>query len=1457
MPTVLSPEEFGLAESVTAHAPSVMSPEEFGLDATPEQQASSSQTVMSPEEFGHDAVPDSTPNMDFSRGMSTDVPVQKPIPTPGMSFAPEPLPAPEFSADEIASMGTTEGAAYKAPLDSLNQAKNQGVEAFQQNLGRPTGEALMTALGGQSGEYEESFGSGGARSPLNLLARQALVPIAGQAIAESGPLWKEEHKRQAVNGLIDAFGDNGAAYAQGLFSQLPTLPLLFFGGGEGSLAAKSGTAAETLATATLSKGVATSATNVLIKGAKVAGTGVGSAASGALFGAGTAVITPDAKIEDLTASGALLGGALGVAGAGLGLGVRKAFALLTSDAQKTLTNEIVGLTPSENAMPADAVKKAAKGILSRDLNPTHAVVMLDGEGEPLARIYTLNSDGTKAFVDLPLRDEASALKFAQFQKDHGVGFTTEGSVWASPAVQGKSRQWEWNVMGNEGSNPALRTTPTAEEHLAAVTADRAKQLPKITSPLPSLDGPGPVSPPDAPLIATVDDGGNIKLQAPGVVREQQPMPAVIGQRGPGISPSPEAAPQPGALSNPNLTNAGSPGRAARRGNAPTPATAQGDGVGDPTAIPPQPPASNPGPVPPLPQPPPNSPPPPSAITANQTILNNIKQRVQQGNGTLWQRLMKQVVGKGLRGERDLAQYITSINASKALQDTALIQDNAFKKILSSIKMPTARMDALRTDMGKVAEGTLPIVNLWARYPEAEPVLQRLLSDSLQEIQDNHKALQAHGVVGNDKDPNYQARTYLKNVLKPGAWARIVTKSHVIMDDGINIIKKQAAQQGSALSNHEVEVAMLDLMGAEDPFVAFKSSPIGSKYFNHLKKREDLPIELRRVMGEITDGPYRISVSLGVQRSNLALQEISAQIATDPRYAWNELRPQAIVSQGGVQLPALHTEPLPADKKRFGAAAGMYVHPDIYDVMVNGPRTIEAMPAAARWLYSHMKANQIGLNPNVMRANLIEDIFHSTFSGGLDIFRPVESAKAMVTALQGMFAYRKNPSVQFGPGLFIKEAREFGSIRPGAVTGEVAAVQEQFEKRFLREVQAQYTPNTSMWDLRRIAEEVQYRHLQFRKYSGVIQEWLTEWSRAANHISLMDKFTSQPGTYGIRERLGMAAGQGLDRTTAAQRASLRINQSFQDPSNVGELVQSMRATPVFGTYIGAKAEEGRVWALMMARMKTESDLRWRVGMTTLALGTVFGAGGVARRMMGPDEQTLNEVNASLKKSQLNYTPSTFISPSFDEKGRAQVYNLTGDSYLLGLAQGNPDDELWRRALSNVLTYPVSGTGLEETSKEMLSKTGLIRQPQTQPPKQLEGDSSIGKGLRAVQDAGFLGPSVISTGMRTAEKMGLGGTGQVKPTAEQWTLSQGIQKNIGVPFVTPVSLASQGSSPSYLGVMKEEAGQLKDLQNQIRIVASDPTKTREEKQAIINAISERFKVIGAQMREKGDAVNANRR
>lgn len=1433
MPTVISPEEFGLSAQPATQA---MSPEEFGLDATPEKPVTAVQAVMSPEEFGHDAVPDSTPNMDFSRGMSTDVPAQKPIPMPGMSYAPEPTS--EFSADEIASMGTTESTAYKTPLDSLNQAKNQGIQAFQQNLGKPAGESLMKALGGQSGAYEESFGSGGARSPLNLLARQALVPIAGAEIAEPGPLWKEEHKRQAVNGLIDAFGDTGAAFAQGLFSQIPSLPLMFVGGG---LATKGGALAEGAATAGLSKGVATSATNMLIQGAKVAGTGAGAAAEGALFGGAQAAITPGTRLEEGAASGALLGGVLGASAAGLALGARKAFALLTSDAQKTLTSEIVGLTHAENAASPAAVKKAANGVLERDLNPTHAVVMLDGEGEPLARIYTLNSDGTKAFVDLPLHDEAAALKFAQFQKDHELGFSVEGSVWGSPAVQSKSRQWEWNVMGNEGSNPSLRPTPTSDEHLAAVTDNRAKQLPKITSPLPSLDGPGPVPAPEAPLIATVDDVGHVKLQTPAVVREQQPMPVQVAERGPGAPQDVASTP---VLSNPNLTNAGSPARAARRGDTPTP-------VPTPQV------ASNPGPVPPLPQPPAGGPPLPPAITANQTILDNIKQRVQQGSGTLWERLMKQVMGKGLRGERDLAQYVTSINASKALQDTSLIQDNAFKRILSSIKMPTVRMDALRTDMGKVAEGALPIADLWARYPEAEPVLQRLLTDSLQEIQDNHKALQAHGVVGNDKDPNYQARTYLKNVLKPGAWARIVTKSHVIMDDGINIIKKQAAQQGSALSNHEVEVAMLDLMGAEDPFVAFKSSPIGAKYFNHLKRREDLPVELRRVMGEITDGPYRISVSLGVQRSNLALQEVAAQIAMDPRYAWNELRPRPIVSEGGLPLPALHTEPLPADKKRFGAAAGMYVHPDIYDVMVNGPRTIEAMPAAARWLYSHMKANQIGLNPNVMRANLIEDIGHSTFAGGLDIFRPVESAKAMVTALQGLFAYRKNPSAQVGPGLHIKEAREFGSIRPGAVTGEVAAVQEQFEKRFLREVQAQYTPNTSMWDLRRIAEEVQYRHMQFRKYSGVIQEWLTMWSRAANHISLMDKFTSQPGTYGVRERLGMAAGQGLDRTTAAQRASLRINQSFQDPSNVGELVQTMRATPIFGTYIGSKAEEGRVWALMMARMKTESDLRWRVGMTTLALGTVFGAGGVARRMMGPDEQTLNEVNASLKKSQLNYTPSTFISPSFDEKGRAQVYNLTGDSYLLGLAQGNDDDALWRKALSNVLTYPVTGTSLEDTSKEVLSKTGLIRQPQIQPPKQLEGEGSVWKGLRAVQDAGLLGPSVISTAMRTAEKMGLGGTGQMKPTAEQWTASQGLQKNIGIPFLTPVSLASQGPSPSYLGVVKEETGQLRDLQNQIRIVASDQTKTQEQKRAIIDAISTRIKTIGAQMRDKGDAVNANRR
>lgn len=1290
-----------------------------------------------------------------------------------------------------------------SPLEGLDSVLKQ----TQQYVGRPVANAIIdtSKYGPLRAPVEAALGPQAA----DLLQRRALGLLGGD-LTEG---MTDQQRLQATNQLEDTFGTTGGAFAQGLAEQASFAPMYALAPEGMAAGARVG---EQAAVAGIDAGMFPTLTSVLAKLGRAGGSAVGGAVEGAALGGLQAGLTPGQTVQEGLTAGALFGAGLGLAGPVMGAVVAR----LRPGEQQALGREVAALpldSPGVQVVPAKLVPK--------DLAGASYTVGVTPEGDVFARVYKLGNEKV-TIAELPLDTEADAAHLAKLVKEHGLSPNIPAEVWASDAVRLKSHQWEWNVWGQEGEFKTVTVTGKAQrEALKAAEAAKApteivppeqvlraveptnvgrvktpKELPRITA--QPLDAP----PPD--IVPTQD----VEVLADGTMRPAEP-PAP-----PAPPPAPPAAPPPTQVyiraNNDRGYLAGEVLGTDARGNLRVRTnTVNGEThFVPPEEVWPVEPTVTPRTLtaPPVPPPPPVA---PGQLAPVAVERARLAQRVAQRLGAGAEKFLNGVMGKGLRGAEDLASFIQSTMGTRALQETGT---EAMRLLRSTLRRDGVLMSAFDRDLEQAFLGRLDMPTLWKRYPKAAERARAILEPIKQEIDANERRIAELGGIpdslvdlrDNGEIDRYLARLYLKHTLGEGQWAKFALRSDRLMRPAADELVAQLTRNGHYATPAMVQGELERIVGAPNAMEAMANSEVfKAAYGNRLRRLQDIPQVFRDLMGEIHSGQYRIAVTLGSQRAIVANLELMQELAANR--AWSN-----VGEVSGWQQ--LRNNP-----RYYGRAAGMWVRPEIYDALVNLPKMQDQMPGIVRKLYGFQRSNYVGLSPGVVMRNTLEDVWHSVLAGGLDPFRPAESGQAMLRALEAMRDHLKNPAGD-GPGKLVLEAKKFNAVNAGWGQTESNTVHAQFLDHARELLRAE--GGRDMWS---VLDALQTAASKYRKFIGKtaeVQDVIAQTMRMANYLSLMDKHMAAPGTYGLREALGMTKGLGLGREEAARLASLKINQSFQNPTNLGPAVNKLR-NPLFGPFFPSIADEIRVWGHAAARLRSEPELRWRLGALVTFFGGLYGANSLAKHLNGISPEDEARAQSLIPDSQKGFHPALVTAPWRDERtGQPQVYDLSPFSTALSLLQGNPDSPMWNRVLANVVKLPVNGGLGEEPVDAALTRAGIVRPfgPDGQ-PKLLEGEAGLVTALNYLNQKGGLLPSGVTRVVNAARQMSPTGIPRPQPV----TPGQAAQYAAGIPVVTPKSNTA---------AVLEKVGQLKEASGEYK------RAVMQEKQQYMPDITKRVQDVG---------------
>lgn len=774
-------------------------------------------------------------------------------------------------------------------------------------------------------------------------------------------------------------------------------------------------------------------------------------------------------------------------------------------------------------------------------------------------------------------------------------------------------------------------------------------------------------------------------------------------------------------------------------------------------------------------------------------------RLQKDNPGIIDRLSKQLMGNNLSNATPprLAQNSVMGQASNRLNNEikeAVL--NAFSK--GGVQLESAFDRAL----GDFESGKLETTQIQNQYPAMWNKVGAMAERMRIRKELNSQLIRQLGgledVVSEENWKSYLARQYLSKKLKAGDWEGYARKAG-LRDDAVNYIQAENARTGKIRSQEEIQLAVDKMLRAEDPYAEFRNNPQLGGPFQHLKRREDLPKVLRDAMGEMHSGAYRTAVSLGIQESLISQYKWFDEISKDPSLF--SPGPQPGFKEVG-------------DHGKYGKIRGGFIHPDLAEVVLNLPDTLNRSPAFIRSLSSLVKQNAIvggGLGP--ILHHTMANIRYSIMAGGLDPFHPIQSGKDFYQAIQSQVAYHADP---FAPGAaeIALEARHMGGVDPGIGHAEMADAEKRIMLKYMGDLKK--LQPTNFWDLKGGVEDVVNKYQKFMADSSHMYDQVHQTFKLANYISLR------------RQNLA----QGMDLPTARINAATEVNRSFPNPHNLGPLVDAARKTALGGIIpvLTPIAEEARILTQLPGRFMEDPKLRHRLmGWAIISAGTYCITKSLQKMWTGTTDEEIAAAQSLVKDKTAQYYPMLEGSIFKDEKGRIQLVDHTHDSTFLHLLRGNPNDSVPSRVFSNMTQMLVQNTPAANEIQDILSHFGVISPPPGQ-YKLREGEAGLLTGLQALNRMGILGPTAMSHMADAARSTGA--FGPLSPSSEQLTPMQGVLNGTGLAHITPVTVPTDPgqASPAMAGKVKEIQGQIKDLMFQIK----SPTATDGMRQAAVAKI-----------------------
>lgn len=756
------------------------------------------------------------------------------------------------------------------------------------------------------------------------------------------------------------------------------------------------------------------------------------------------------------------------------------------------------------------------------------------------------------------------------------------------------------------------------------------------------------------------------------------------------------------------------------------------------------------------------------------------------------------------------------------------QRQVFNRDLEGVIQGRMSWDDMRTKHGDKVDEAL--VKLSGNFMDS----RRQLEGEINALGGQLDDLIAERAAGNIEP--YLVRTYMRDLLPQGEWAKMVQKSHPeVFSRAVDYLYKELSNNGALhVLPEQVSAELEKILRSTNVLEAMRSSAFGdTKAFKSMLSRKDIPEPIRAVMGEVNSASIRMATTLGNMEGIKARLEMFDQIAKD----------QALSSIG--RRADMHPEPVPDVPRMFGHLAGRYVKPEVRDELINLPNAMGNTYTFANQFQHWLKGNQLaGFGP--WWTSLMGNLQGSMLSGGLSLLRPDNMGRDLTQAVRAWRDYHTDPTGRAGDGFLFKEFKKLGAGYAGRSEVEVGSSSRKFVQSLLKELETSPKGGLSFIDtMKKVGEKYQ----DFTGGFGNLLDVQDQFFRLANYIALRRKF--------------MAKGMAPDE--AGLLASKRIAASFPNSEFLGSAIKKFRqsAVGIAAPYITPKAEDLRILGNLPKRLMEEPDLGIRIAGHVALMG---GLGYAMAHMSGISKEELALARESMTKRYQTYKTALLPMPFRDANGRVQFIDVTNYFLPFQLLQGHPDDSVLNRLAYNFSVFPLEGGALQDTTDMLASKAGLKRPLQT--PDLIEGEGNMKMLLDAAFRMGFapqMANKVMDVGRMTDFSSlvppGVTAPGVIPQPINPVTLGPGKLGRSEEPLTPGQGLVTLGGlkprgfgERGFQGASKERLGQEMDLlKKQVPMVLKS-NRDPEEKKRLMDAIFKRVQELSDQSRQAADVQAA---
>lgn len=835
----------------------------------------------------------------------------------------------------------------------------------------------------------------------------------------------------------------------------------------------------------------------------------------------------------------------------------------------------------------------------------------------------------------------------------------------------------------------------------------------------------------------------------------------------------------------------------------------------------------------------------SAVEANQ-LARGVKLLVNSRHKGALQLFKEAVAAPHLIAEHPfLRNFLSAARGAKQLDNPDLYLA-AFRSDLPKGDLFRQSMKDL-TPILEESDGALrerKLQGWFSKHPESIEAYRRIIEPTEKRLQSLSEALatELHAIpeefailrnAGEMK--RYLMDFYRKNLLPGDKFKAAVDEADITKL--MQFLQKQADVDGVKWVGPSLRAKAWDIMSSPTPEQALRSA-LGSAS-NSLKRKGEIPPEIAKIMGKETSGAARLAYAAARAESLVANLRL-----------WKSLTEQKIAGADGVPVnPYWSRGPrddlpvhIPDDVRRFGAAAGGYMRAELAPLaeMAKTPQTARNY---LDFIGSVWKSNILTSVDALVNNALFNIVGHVT-AGTFYPWQPVGFGKALVNAVGDLHQYDANPNGARAP--IVREAISQGIFSNG-YTGKYKRTQ-----KLALEMLKDMTGQTDYWGI------AKYIAGRTATLPGDAAAYVLDLTDRAGKLSAYKELRRQRITTLVQET-GKAANDPDVVSAAAAWAGERVNEAFPNGGAAGKFVQSLtdKGFNAVNPFFATAADSLRALAFVPVIAKRNPAVLARYATYAAMVSGAISLNEWARRANGISDAEVEAADKIRGKQSKTYKRLEIVLPERDSKGRIQYANLTPVIQPAQMITGHTDNTFLQNGIANLLSMPVSGTGLEDAFRRNIELMGIARQTPNYTPQLLEGEAGTFKAMtRFLLSPGAAGivPREVSRTYNTARK-GEFLEQQLKPTEEPLTGGQ-VAANLLGAKINPVAVPRPGvNSPTQIQAMKEVQFRLHELQAQIKVIAKRLALkqiSEQEAMALFSANQKAQLQLAAQLQEADNAL-----